>query len=186
MGERRFDALSRPAKEVVVGVCWPFSVNQDGMADGLQLALDEINTGNLAGGYTIRLVMRDDAFDWQKAKRIAVEFANTPDMSAVIGYYDDAPAVKASTIFESSRLLHLIVGANNTAMTSHGFQYIVRTILSSDKIAQSLARMTVRPRLSEDRSALGGGCLRGRPGLSVWRRPRQHECPNGLPMVLLP
>ena len=143
MGKRRFDALSRPAKEVVVGVCWPFSVNQDGMADGLQLALEEINTRNLAGGYTIRLVMRDDAFDKQKEKRIAMEFANTPDMSAVIGYYDDAPAVRASTIFESSRLLHLITGANNTAMTSHGFQYIVRTTLASDKIAQSLARMTV-------------------------------------------
>jgi branched-chain amino acid transport system substrate-binding protein len=143
MGERRFDALSRPAKEVVVGVCWPFSVNQDGMADGLQLALDEINTRNLAGGYTIRLVVRDDAFDWQKARRIAAEFANTPDMSAVIGYYDDAPAIRASSIFESSRLLHLIAGANNKAMTLHGFQYIIRTILASDKIAQTLARMTV-------------------------------------------
>jgi branched-chain amino acid transport system substrate-binding protein len=143
MGKRRFDAVSRPSKEIVVGVCWPFSVNQDGMANGLQLALDEINNGRLAGGYTIRLVMRDDEFDWQKAKHIAVEFANTPDMSAVIGYYDDAPAVKASAIFESSSLLHLIVGANNTAMTSHGFQYIVRTILASDKIAQSLAKMSV-------------------------------------------
>ncbi len=141
-GERRFKVLSRPAKEIVVGVCWPFSVNQDGMAHGLQLALDEISSGNLAGGYTIRLVMRDDAFDWQKGKRIAIKFANTPDMSAVIGYYDDAVAIKASTIFESSRLLHLIVGANNTAMTAHGFQYLVRTTLASVKIAQSLARIT--------------------------------------------
>lgn len=142
MGYRRFKALKRPSKEVTVGVCWPFSVNQDGMADGLQLALDEINSNHLAGNYTIRLVMRDDAFDWQKAKHIAVEFADIPDMSAVIGYYDDGPAVKASPIFESSRLLHLIAGANNTAMTSHGFQYIVRTTLSSDKIALSLAKMS--------------------------------------------
>ena len=142
-GERRFEALDRPAKEIVVGVCWPFSVNQDGMADGLQLAMDEINSGKLAGGYTIRLVVRDDAFDWQKGKDIAVEFADTPDMSAVIGYYDDAIAIKASAIFEPSRLLHLIIGANNTAMTAHGFQYIARTILASDKIARSLARITV-------------------------------------------
>lgn len=141
-GERRFEVLRHPAKEIVVGVCWPFSVNQDGMADGLQLALDEINSGNLAGGYTVRLVMRDDSFDLQKAKSIAVEFADTPDMSAVIGYYDDGPAVRASPIFESSQLLHLIVGANNTAMTLHGFRYIVRTTLSSNKIAQSLARLS--------------------------------------------
>ena len=52
-------------------------------------------------------------------------------------------AVKASTIYESSKLLHLIVGANNTSMTTHGYNYVVRTIVSSDKIARSLARMTV-------------------------------------------
>lgn len=141
-GERRFDALNQPSKEVVVGVCWPFSVNRDGMGDGLQLALDEINSRKLAGEYTIRLVIRDEAFDLRKAKRIAKEFAVTPEMSAVIGYYDDGPAVKASQIFEASRLLHIIAGANNTAMTSHSFQYIVRTTLSSNKIARSLARMT--------------------------------------------
>jgi branched-chain amino acid transport system substrate-binding protein len=142
-GERRFEALSRPSEEIVVGVCWPFAVNRDGMADGLRLALDEINSLHLAGRYTIRLVMRDDGFDHKKAKRIAVEFAGNPEMSAVIGYYDDEPAVKASAIFESSRLLHLITGANNTPMTAHGFQYLVRTTLSSEKIAQSLARITV-------------------------------------------
>jgi branched-chain amino acid transport system substrate-binding protein len=143
-GKHRFDVLNRASKEIIVGVCWPFSVNQDGMADGLQLALDEINSRNLAGGYTIRLIMRDDAFDAQKAMSIAMEFADTPDMSAVIGYYDDGPAIRSSPILESSRLLHLITGANNTAMTSHGFQYIVRTTLSSEKIARSLARLTVK------------------------------------------
>jgi branched-chain amino acid transport system substrate-binding protein len=46
-------------------------------------------------------------------------------------------------VYEASRLLHLIVGANNTAMTARGSQYMVRTILSSEKIARSLARLTV-------------------------------------------
>lgn len=143
-GKHRFEVLTRPSKEITVGICWPFSVNQDEMADGLQLAQDEINSGGLAGGYTIRLIMRDDAFDGQKAQRIAAEFADTPEMSAVIGYYDDGFAIKASPMFESSQLLHLIVGANNTAMTSHGFQYLARTTLSSEKIARSLARLSVK------------------------------------------
>lgn len=142
-GEHRYDVLSLPAKEVLVGICWPFSVNRDGMKDGLQLALEEINAGRLAGGYALRLVMRDDEMNEKKAQRIAKEFAGTAGMSAVIGYYDDEPARRASTIFESSQLLHLITGANNTPMTMHDFQYIVRTILSSEKIARSLARMTV-------------------------------------------
>jgi branched-chain amino acid transport system substrate-binding protein len=143
MGERRFRALSRPPKEILVGVCWPFAVNQDGMADGLQLARDEINGGGLAGGIPVRLVLRDNDFNWEKSKRIAIEFSDTPDMSAVLGYYDSSIANKASMMYESSRLLHLIVGANNTAMTNRGLRYIVRTILSSEKIARALARLSV-------------------------------------------
>jgi len=112
------------------------------MHDGILLALDEINSRKLAGGYTLRLVIRDDGFDPVKQKNIAIEFANRPEMSAVIGYYDDGPAIQASALFESSRLLHLMIGANSTDMTSHGFQYINRTILSSDRIAWRLARLT--------------------------------------------
>lgn len=143
MGEERFRLLSQPREEILAGVCWPFAVNQDGMADGLQLALSEINAGRLTGGPPIRLLIRDDEFDSEKSKRIAMEFANTPEMSAVLGYYDDSIAIRASTIYETSRLLHLIVGANNSAMTARGFDYIVRTTLSSASIADSLARMSV-------------------------------------------
>ncbi len=143
MGERRFKVLNRPGKEILVGVCWPFAVNQDGMGDGLQLALEEINAKGLAGRLPMRLVLRDDNFDWQKAKSIALEFSDTPEMSAVVGYYDDSVAIKASPVYEASRLLHIIAGANSTPMTARGFQYIIRTIVSSDKIARSLARMSV-------------------------------------------
>lgn len=45
MGLRRFQVLSRLPKEILVGVCWPFEANQDGMANGLQLAREEINSG---------------------------------------------------------------------------------------------------------------------------------------------
>jgi branched-chain amino acid transport system substrate-binding protein len=143
MGARRFRVLSGPQKEILVGVCWPFAVNKDGMGDGLQLALDEINAGGLAGGIPFRLVRRDDGFDWERAKRIAVEFSNTPNMSAVIGYYDSSEAIKASTMYESSRLLHMIVGANSTAMTAQGSHYIVRTVLASDKIGRAAARLSL-------------------------------------------
>jgi branched-chain amino acid transport system substrate-binding protein len=142
MGERRFQALSQTPKEILVGVCWPFEARRDGFADGLHLAQEEINAGGLAHGIPIRLVMRDNRGDWEKAKGIAVDFSNTPSMSAVLGYYDSSIAIKASTMYESSRLLHIIVGSNATSITSHGFDYLVRTVVSSDKIARALARMT--------------------------------------------
>ncbi len=144
MGEQRFRDLNHLPSEIVVGVCWPFSVNQDGMADGLHLALDEINSQKSAGGIPIRLVMRDDEMNWERAKNIAIEFSNDPKMSAVLGYYDDSEAVKASTLYESSRMLHLIVGANTTSLTAVGFQYVVRTILDSEKIGRELAQLSVQ------------------------------------------
>jgi branched-chain amino acid transport system substrate-binding protein len=142
MGDRRFRALSGKPKEILVGVCWPFSVNQDGMADGLELALSEINSSGLAGGIPVRLIIRDDGFSPQDGRRIAAEFSATSSMSAVLGYYDDSLAIQASAIYESSHLLHIIVGANSTAMTGRSFDYIVRTTLSSEKIASSLARIS--------------------------------------------
>jgi branched-chain amino acid transport system substrate-binding protein len=141
MGERRFKTLGRQPKEIVVGVCWPTSVNNDLMLEGLTLAREEINSGGVAGGVPIRLIVRDDRFEWERIKNIAIEFADDPKMSATIGYYDDMAAIKASTMFEPSRLLHLVIGANNTAMTHHGFNFLVRTVVSSDKIARSLAKM---------------------------------------------
>ena len=122
MGERRFQTLRTLPKEILVGVCWPFAANHDGMADGLRLAQDEINRGGMAGGIPIRLIFRDDDFDWEKNKHIAIEFSDNPHMSAVLGYYDDSAAIKASTMFESANLLHLIVGANSTPMTARGLR----------------------------------------------------------------
>jgi branched-chain amino acid transport system substrate-binding protein len=143
MGELRFKALNGTPKEILVGVCWPFAARHDEMADGLRLAQEEINAGGMAHGIPIRLVMRDNRVDWERAKEIAIEFADTPKMSAVVGYYDSSLAIKASTIYDPSRLLEIVVGANATSITSHGFDYVVRTIVSSDKIARAMAKLTV-------------------------------------------
>ena len=143
MGEQRFRALSCPGKEILVGISWPNSMNQDGMYDGLELAKEEINAGGLAGGLPVRLVYRDCGFDWEANKQAAIAFADTPEMSAVIGYYQDSAAIKAEAIYEPARLLCLLTGANSTAMTQRGAQYLVRTVVANDKIARSLAQMTV-------------------------------------------
>ena len=139
MGERRFQALIRPAKEVLVGVCWPFADNQDGMADGLALAEAELK----AEGIPLRLVLRDTGHKGANARRIALDFANTPEMSAVLGYDDKSPVMKASVIYEASRLLCLMLGAPTSDSRGSGSRYVLHTIASRDKITRALARMLV-------------------------------------------
>ena len=131
---------SRPSSEILVGVAWPFAANQDGMDEGLLLAREEINARGLMGK-RIRLEMRDDRGEREESRKLAIEFARNPNMVATIGYYDDKFAVRASAIFEESRLLHIVAGANNTYMTTHGFRYLIRSVLASERIGRSLARM---------------------------------------------
>jgi branched-chain amino acid transport system substrate-binding protein len=38
-------------------------------------------------------------------------------------------------------VLHIVTGANNTYMTTHGFRYLVRSVLSGERIGRKLARM---------------------------------------------
>jgi branched-chain amino acid transport system substrate-binding protein len=126
--------------EILIGVAWPFAVNQDGMDKGLILAQEEINVRGLLGK-RIRLLMRDDRMNREQSRRLAIEFSRNPSMVAAIGYYDDKFAVRASAIFEQSSLLHIVAGANNTYMTTHGFRYLIRSVLPNNLIARSLARL---------------------------------------------
>jgi branched-chain amino acid transport system substrate-binding protein len=81
--------------------------------------------------------------DSEQAMGIAREFASDSAMSAVIGLYDDTLAVRASAIFEEAKLLHLNIGVNNSYLTSHGFRYLISTVLANDKIGPSLAHYAV-------------------------------------------
>ena len=139
-GERRFRAAARPGKGIVVGVCWPFAANNDDMADGVTLAQEELTTRGGVDGRSFRFIFRDYQSSEAANRRVAMEFASNPDVTAVMGYYDDDPAVRASAIYEESKLLHIMIGANNTFMTKHGFKYILRTVLPSDVIGRKLAR----------------------------------------------
>jgi branched-chain amino acid transport system substrate-binding protein len=143
-GERRSRAAARSSKDIVVGVCWPFSVNKDDMADGVTLAQDEINARGGASGRRFQLIVRDSRLSSAVAKQITLEFASNPEVTAVLGYYDDDLAVEASPVYEESSLLHIIIGGNNSFMTSHGFRYIVHTVLTNDKIGKKLAHLVMR------------------------------------------
>lgn len=140
MGQRRTALLNDKSDEMLVGVSWPFRLSGPGMADGLVLARDRINAENLAGGPKLRLDLRDDNDDWRHGHAIALDFAATPEMAAVIGYDDESVAVRAAQIFERARLLHILVNVNNQAVTRHDAKYVIRTVQTTDEIARHLAR----------------------------------------------
>ncbi|MEO0035158.1 MAG: hypothetical protein RLZZ501_1181 [Pseudomonadota bacterium] len=140
MGQRRAALLNDKSDEVLVGVSWPFRSSGQGLANGLELARDRINADNLASGPKVRLDLRDDNDDWRLGHDIALDFAATPEMAAVIGYDDESVAVRASQIFERTGLLHILININNQAITRHDAKYVIRTVQTTDEIARYLAR----------------------------------------------
>ena len=136
----RSRAAGGSSDEILVGVAWPFADNQDGMDDGLILAEEEINARRLLGK-PIRVLMRDDRMSREVQRKLAIEFSRDPSMVATIGYYDDKFAVRASEIFEETQLLHIVAGANNTYMTTHGFRYLIRSVLPNNLIARHVAHL---------------------------------------------
>jgi len=135
MGERRAETLARPSAEVLIGVSWPFARRRDGMEDGLRLAQDEINRQ----GLSIRLDLRDDHGRWGQARQIALDFADSPAMSAVIGYDDIRLARRAAPILARSRLLHLFVWPGNPDPVAGEGGYAIRTAPSQTAFARGLA-----------------------------------------------
>ena len=126
---------------LVVGVSWPFEKAQDGFAQGLELAKEEIESN---GGPQIKLILRDDRNDWDTSRKIALDFAGNPDMTAVIGYRDDSIAIRASGIYEQAQLLHLVVGATTSNLTEHDFAYLIRTIPPTRQAIDPLVRATAK------------------------------------------
>src|SRR6185295_4399528 len=70
--------VRRSSQDIMIGVSWPFAVNQDGMDDGVRLGQEEINARGGVDGRRIELVMRDDGMDEDRARNIALEFSHTP------------------------------------------------------------------------------------------------------------
>ena len=137
MGERRAQRVSNAGDEILVGISWPFDDAHQGLADGLRLAMDDINA---AGERQITLVMRNETDQWSDTQRIAREFSRDTDVVAVIGLKDDGMALRSSAMYERSRLLHMVVGSTSNTLTDHDNPYIVHTIVAADRVARSLAQ----------------------------------------------
>lgn len=127
--------------DLIVGVSWPFKMEQDNFAQGLELAKEEIESNS---GPQIKLILRDDRNDWETSRKIALEFAGNPDMVAVIGYRNDSIAIRVSGIYEQAKLLHLIVGATASNLTEHDFTYLIRTITDVKQAVGQLAKAAPR------------------------------------------
>lgn len=124
---------------ILIGVAWPFSVTQHKLREGIELAQQEINDAGGVLGASIELWFEDDQGSVAEGRRIAQQFADDPDVIAVIGHYNSSVSIPSSTIYQFAHILMLSPGSTNPQLTRQGFDLVFRNIPTDEEFGRQLA-----------------------------------------------
>jgi branched-chain amino acid transport system substrate-binding protein len=125
--------------DIVIGAVWPWGGGKGALWEGIELAVEEINAGGGVLKRKLRIVKEDDESSLTKGRLIAQEFAENPDMVAVIGHLNSYVALPATSIYQSAGLVYLTPGATNYKLNSQGYDLAFRTIPSNRSISRRMA-----------------------------------------------
>jgi branched-chain amino acid transport system substrate-binding protein len=127
--QQRARRLGTAEGEVVVAVAWPLKLGKASLAQGVDLAVDEINrSGGVIGGRRLRILYKDDASSLSKGRLVAQEIADNLDVAAVIGHLNTYITAPASQIYERAGLVMITPGASGQKITERGTQLVFRSL----------------------------------------------------------
>ena len=107
--------------------------------DGVNLAVEEVNATDLPGGRKIQTRVYDDEASFITGITIAQTIAQDPKIFAVVGHWNTAITLPASTIYNESGLLLLSPIVSNVELTRNGYQLLFRNIPSDEEIGKQMA-----------------------------------------------
>lgn len=98
---------------------------------GIQLAAEEINKAGGINGHALKVVSRDDAGDGAEAAKIAQQFVNDREISAVIGHVNSSGMLSAAHVYDGE-LAAVATSATSPDLT--GISSWVFRVISSDSL----------------------------------------------------
>ncbi|MDO5653220.1 MAG: branched-chain amino acid ABC transporter substrate-binding protein [Brachymonas sp.] len=133
-------------------------------ANGVQMAVDELNTqGLVIGGKKIRFeaVLEDDAADPKQGAAVAQKLCDAK-VSGVVGHLNSGTTIPASKIYNDCNLPMVTGAATNPALTKPGYKMIFRIIANDNALGADLANEAKtlglkRVAVIDDRTAYGQG-----------------------------
>ena len=130
---------AKKANEIVVAVPVPlvFAKQNTKFLQGINLALDEINTAGV-NGKKIKLAIVDDQANFKTAVDLAQRFSRETGVLAVIGHWYSDICLPVAKIYEEAELLTIVPTVSNPELTQKGYQYIFQSITSDKKIAEKM------------------------------------------------
>jgi branched-chain amino acid transport system substrate-binding protein len=109
----------------------------------VELALDEVQQ-ELNLPYEVKLVVRDDEVNTEKAKAIAEEFVADDEMVAVVGPMNSDTNLATGDIFERGGLVHIATAASNPTLTQRGWRTFFRVVSNDIHHYRDAAHFAVR------------------------------------------
>ena len=114
---------------VVVAVAWPLKLGKASLAQGVDLAVEEINSaGGLPHGRKLKILFKDDASSLSRGRLVAQEIADNPEVAAVIGHLNSYITAPAAQIYERAGLVMITPGASGQKITEQGARLVFRSL----------------------------------------------------------
>jgi branched-chain amino acid transport system substrate-binding protein len=130
---------------IIIGAVWSFAEAElvgDNFKEGIEFAVDEINSNGGILERQIEIIFKDDELDIDKSVAIAKEFASNPNITATISHFDSSLAIYSSITYDYSGILMISPGATDPLFTRDDFKYIFRTVPNDIDMGNAIAKVT--------------------------------------------
>lgn len=138
LAEKRAHYASRKNGDIVIGAVWSNASAAD-FEDGLNLAVDQINSSGGVLGRKIKLIPQDDKNSINQGLVVAHQFASNPKMNFVVSHETSFIALPALATYSSSDIVLVESSATSTQLTEKNYPYIFRITPNNQQMADYLA-----------------------------------------------
>lgn len=129
IAEQRAARQAEAQGPILVAVAWPLKLGKASLAQGVDLAVEEINgRGGILGGRKLKILFKDDASSLNRGRLVAQEVADNPEVAAVIGHLNSYITAPASQIYERAGLVMVTPGASGQKITEQGGRMVFRSL----------------------------------------------------------
>ena len=126
--------------DISIAAVWPWQAHADlHFAQGLEMAVDEINDAGGVHGRRISLITADDEQSVNEGRLVAQRLAENPEIMAVIGHLQSYVTVPAAAIYDLAGLVLVAPASTSAELTSKGYRRVFRGTLTDQVIGRDMA-----------------------------------------------
>lgn len=132
--------IRRGNEDLVVAAPWPWAAMRGvRYGEGMELAIEEVNSANGVHGRRLRLLRIDDSASVNRGRTVAQEIARNPTVVAVVGHLQSYVTTPAAAIYDLAGLVLLAPTASDPQLTSLGYRSAFRLTFTHRHVGRQLA-----------------------------------------------